>query len=48
MTMSARKLNNFNNDPLWEKVKEVVSQCRFGEANRLVGVIYRKYGEKYN
>ena len=43
-------MNNeaFNNDPLWKNVKELVNKGLFGDANKIVGIIYKKYGEKYN
>ena len=40
--------DNMINDPLWEKAKELVDKGEFEKANKIVGQIYRKYGQKYN
>ena len=36
------------NDPEWEEVKKLSGKGKFTDANKLIGKIYKKYGEKYN
>jgi len=48
MSIFSKKKENFNNDPLWKVAKELTDKGNFGEANKIVGEIYKKYGEKYN
>ena len=46
--MKEKKKETFNDDQLWEVAKELAKKGKFGEANKVVGQIYRKYSEKYN
>jgi len=48
MSIFTKKKETFNDDSLWKVVKELANKGRFEEANKIIGQIYRKYGEKYN
>lgn len=46
--MKEKKKETFSTDSLWEVAEELAKKGKFGEANKVVGRIYRKYNEKYN
>uniref|UniRef100_A0A6M3LBB0 Uncharacterized protein n=1 Tax=viral metagenome TaxID=1070528 RepID=A0A6M3LBB0_9ZZZZ len=46
--MKEENRKKINSDPDWKVVKELVDKGKFLDANKVIGQIYKKYGEKYN